>query len=359
MVVWVVMRATFDKRIFGVVMVGLGGLLASSAEDAASEPGPNVVGDTPMTICDLPPKMPYDSTYSFGETLDWAHDRVFITVQRRVEWFDKKFHCGEFDCAEVPVARFRFASLLEYADRDTADFGNDTEFDMDAELPNAERRLRLFVTTRELDELPGGEEFEEDRSIRVGLSKRLREWFDLDAGIKAKWEPEVFTRIRWKRHWELGHWSIYPGISGFWENDEGLGLTGDLTGDRWVGRGFGRTSTGFRWSEGTTGVEWTQNILVGYAHELLEENRLGKRASGRDVARGGGARFTMHGHESGSFEIDSYKGSLFYRFPLRKRWLYAVIEPEITFRDERDWEAEPGIRLGFDMLFWGLEHYGK
>jgi hypothetical protein len=30
-------------------------------------------------------------------------------------------------------------------------------------------------------------------------------------------------------------------------------------------------------------------------------------------------------------------------------------DPEVTFRNERDWEAAPGIKVGVDMLFWSIE----
>jgi hypothetical protein len=30
-------------------------------------------------------------------------------------------------------------------------------------------------------------------------------------------------------------------------------------------------------------------------------------------------------------------------------------DPEVTFRNERDWEAEPGVTLGVDILIWSIE----
>jgi len=316
--------------------------------------GPVRVGKEVVHIDELPTSRPYNSAVGLSQKADWVHDATFVKVQKVVGGFDERFAEDSATKERVPTSRFRIGAFAEMVQEESTEFSLNPEFDMDVNLPNAERKLKLFLTTRELDELPGTDPTDADRSLRLGLNRDFLNWVDASMGVKINWPPELFGKLRWAREWRAGEWQVFPAWTGFWESDEGFGTTTSLTWDRWLGRGLVRTATGVRWTEKTDGVEWDQNFIIGYAGELLEEEKLGRRARGEDLARGGGLRYTVFGHDDGSSVIDVHRVTLFYKFPLRKQWLYGVISPEVTFRNERDWESEPGIKIGLDMLFWGI-----
>ncbi len=46
---------------------------------------------------------------------------------------------------------------------------------MDLNLPNLEQQLNIFITTEELDELPGTDPTEAARRLRMGLRKGLHD----------------------------------------------------------------------------------------------------------------------------------------------------------------------------------------
>jgi hypothetical protein len=103
--------------------------------------------------------------------------------------------------------------------------------------------------------------------------------------------------------------------------------------------------------------EQTAPVVVGaeevYIHELIEENKLGGRANGRDVARGGGCRYRITGNTNPG-EVTEHEFVLLYKFAVRKRWAYRVLAPGVSFRRDGDWDAEPSIQVRLDMLFWNV-----
>jgi hypothetical protein len=100
-------------------------------------------------------------------------------------------------------------------------------------------------------------------------------------------------------------------------------------------------------------VEWSQTFVLGYARELIDESKIGERASGRDLAHGGGFRYRITG-ETETGVSQTHEGLLFLKRPLRGKWAYFVFALGATFRNERDWEAEPSVQVGLDMLFWDV-----
>jgi hypothetical protein len=52
--------------------------------------------------------------------------------------------------------------------------------------------------------------------------------------------------------------------------------------------------------------------------------------------------------------VEYYEASVFYKRPLRHRWLYGFVEPLVRWERGYDWNADPGIRIGIEALFWDL-----
>ena len=312
-----------------------------------------IVGDDELLIQDLSDTVPYASATGFAAKADWAHDTLFMKVQKNVSTADGWFVTEGEEKEDVPASRFRIGMYAEVSQEEDTEFGFDPEFDIELKTPNLERRLSLYVTTKELGELPGTDPTDRDEGVRIGLRRALPAGFKVDAGVKWDWPLNPFFQLKWRDAWSPGKWNVYPGIKGFWESDDGFGANASFTGDRWFGRGLFRSSSGCRWEENTNGVSWSHTIIIGYARELIDEQKRGSRAGGKDIARGGGLRYRIEG-ETDTRRIESHEALLMLKVPMRKKWAYFVFAPGVTFRNERDWEAEPSVQLGIDMLFWDV-----
>jgi hypothetical protein len=317
-------------------------------------------GERMIYVDELSKAATYRNSAGILAKTDWVHDSLFMAVQSTVQNLDGRFAADEASRERVPVSRFRlglFAEVAEEAEEDTGrtdtKLGFYPDLEIDIQTPNVDRRLSLFLTTEELGELPGTDPDDRDQGMRMGLRRELPAGVSASAGVKWHWPPEPFARIGWAGLWRPGEWKLYPATKGFWKLEDGVGSSANFTGDRWFGPGLFRCSTGLRWTETSENVEWSQTLILGYAREMIDESKMGGRAEGRDLARGSGFRYRITG-ETETGEIQTHQGTLFFKVPLRKRWAYLVLSPEVTFRNESDWEAELGVLVGLDMLFWNV-----
>src|SRR5690606_14724149 len=126
-----------------------------------------------------------------------------------------------------------------------ADLGLDANFDIALRLPNLERRLRIFITSGELDEAPRSER--EDQNHSAGLRYELLRHLNFDLGVRIDKAPVAFGAVKWSREVPLGRWDFYPFAKIFAETKESVGYAAAVTFDRWAGRHLFRTSTYAKW----------------------------------------------------------------------------------------------------------------
>ena len=320
---------------------------------ALAQDDPTILGADEKYIDELTGAPDYQSATGMASRADWMHDALFMKVQRTINDLDGRFAESDDVKERVPVSRFRIGMYAEIIKEQDTEFGINPDFDIELKTPNVERRMSLYLTTKELDELPGTDPTDRDQGLRLGVRRELPANMRLSAGLKFDWPLNPYVKTGWGDEWEAGEWQLYSGLSAYWRRDDGFGSGASFTGDRWMGRKLFRTATGTRWAEDSENVEWSQTLIFGYAHTLINENVLGQRASGRDLARGGAFRYTAAGEtERGVFTL--HELTFLFKRALRKKWAYLVLAPGITFRNERDWEPEPGIQFGVDMLFWDL-----
>lgn len=81
-------------------------------------------------------------------------------------------------------------------------------------------------------------------------------------------------------------------------------------------------------------------------------DRYGSYPRADDIGRGWGIRLETSGLDTD--RISRYEAGLFFRRPTRNRWLYWRAEPFVQWDRAYGWHADPGIRVGFDALFWDL-----
>jgi hypothetical protein len=287
----------------------------------------------------------------FEQRLDQAHDRVYVWTQAAVESTDHRFAARDREPQPVPAAPFRVGLALETLDRSGGmKFKLSGELDMALQLPNTERRLRVFITSDDPDESP---RYGDHRSsLSAGLRHELARSLDFDLGVRIDVPPVVFTSVKWSREIPLGGVNFYPFAKVFIESTDGFGASAAATFDHWSGRTLLRSSTYGKWTADGDHKDWTQALIFARAHELIVPDRYGSYLRANDIGRGWGVRLQATAEDAK--QVTYYESGLFYRRGTRTRWLYWFVEPLVRWDRKYDWSADPGVRIGIDALFWDL-----
>jgi hypothetical protein len=305
-----------------------------------------------------------ENSEDLGDTMDLVHEKFFDLAQRQVEKIDSLLLSPGEQRIPIEQPRFRLGLFIEEVKRGDDNFKlrHAISFDANMELPNLLHSLKLIVTTNDPTELPGREVTEEqDRSLRTALSKQWMSDISTAIGVRARWKDPLFAYVSWSPSWQRGDWQLYPQEKIFWESRNGFGEVSTLVFDHWTNRWNTRFSTSIRWrkkdydsdqdsNRKDHGFRWSEVFIFDHASELLDESQLGRIVSGEDIMRGWGTKLSMFG---GFHFIDEYRAGLFYRFPLWKKWMYFLIQPEIDWKRQDNWKPRWTIRFGLDLLFWG------
>lgn len=288
----------------------------------------------------------------FRERVDHAHDRVYAWTQGNVQGLDHWMADKDEPLKPVPAAPFRLSVDSGLIDLDDgADFELDVDFDIALKMPNIEERLRLFVTSGELDESP--EDLQQDSRLSAGLRYEILNNVDFDLGVRLDIPPVPFASLKWTREIQLAEWDFYPFAKLFIETEESLGFAGALTFDRWSGRHLFRTSTYAKWRADRDFTEWSETLIYARALQLIVPDRYGSYPRANDIGHGWGLRLLASGGDTAQ-KVDRYEAGIFYRRPTRLGWFYWSVEPMVRWSREFNWSTDPGVRLGFEALFWDL-----
>jgi hypothetical protein len=287
----------------------------------------------------------------FEQRLDDAHDRVYTAVQRGVEATDRGLADKKKTLDPVPAAPFRLGLMLESIDRsDGMELNFNANLDIALNLPNIQKRLRIFITSDDLNESPDSAR---DRSgLRAGLRYQILNFFDFDLGVRLDAPPVAFTSLKWTREYQLGLWDFYPLAKAFVETKDGFGGAAGATFDRWSGRSLIRSSSYARWLHDEDHTGWSQSLVFARAHELIVPDRYGSYPRAYDIGHGWGVHVLASGEDTR--EVAYYEAAAFYARPMSNRWLFWSIEPLVRWDRQYAWKADPGIRIGINALFWDL-----
>lgn len=330
-----------------------------AAAEVLNEPYPRLIFQTVEPV-----NAPWKRTKNFGDKIDWIHANLFKTIQDQVQKFDYLFKPPKGEKRIVELSRFRIGVFGEgkINNHDNLDLNPLVDFDADIELPNMQRRMKFVITSRDPTALPGRDIAEQqDTALRAAVSQQWRKNLSADIGVRTRWRPELFANLVYGAEWKKGAWIVYPEQRFYWENESGFGEISTLAFDHWKNRWNTRWSSSIKWSEQDretdhqnqqkdAGFRWSEVFIFGYATELLDETRLNRMISGDDVAHGWGLRLSAFGR----FHIvEEYRAGVFYRAPLRKKWMYFSVGPEVNWMNANEWDREWMIKCGIEMLFWG------
>lgn len=329
----------------------------SSAQTAApDEPGPRtaVVKPTDQTIDEVlaleaaqPP--PGDA---LAERLDAWHDDFYAVMQRGFRWLDLRFVDETAGPVPIPASPFRIALGLQGIDRtDGLQSDIDAEFDVTLRLPNAERRLSLFLTTEDLTEISETSESGK-RAVRGGVRFEALRAFDFEVGAKLDVPPVGYAALRWSKRWRSGRWDLQPYAKLFAETDDGVGASAALIVNHWRGRTLARSVSSAKWLRERRATEWGQSLSLARVEGLLEPDQYSARLRGQDLADAWGLRVQAGGYEAST--VDYYELGPFYKRPVHSDWLYISVQPVVRWERQYGWRADAGIHIGFEALFWAL-----
>lgn len=306
--------------------------------------------DVPPAV-DLSP--PADAATVPAERIDRWHDSLYLKVQDWAHALDHKFVREGQTPEPTPPTPFRIATdgeVIQHKDGGT-DFNARLDIDILLQLPNAEKRLKLFVTSDTVQESPSlvGRD---DGRVRAGLRLTQAQYFDFDIGARLDVPPVAFTSVRWQRQLEAGGWEIEPFAKVYLETKEGFGAATGITFDHWTNRWLVRSSTYANWVKDDAATAWTQTFLVAHAREILRFGRYGTIVRGNDLVRAYGVQALATGDRTS--QADEYEISVFAKFPTSRNWLYWRVSPLVRWERKYGWNADPGIRAGVDILFWDV-----
>ena len=176
---------------------------------------------------------------NWPQRLDWLHDTANATTEQNIQYADNWFIDDPKNRVPFKSAKIRlglqveadyFAHTNKFALRPLAD--TETEIHM----PNAEKRLRLTISTLDPMALPGQDANQGMSGFRVGLRRGMLKDVDTSFGVRLKWLPSIYTYITWDPRYRLNNWGVYPEQKFGWESDEGVYETSSLMFSRWINR---------------------------------------------------------------------------------------------------------------------------
>ncbi|HOW98647.1 MAG TPA: hypothetical protein P5567_06060 [Kiritimatiellia bacterium] len=299
-----------------------------------------------------------DRFASWSQRLDYLETNVQRRISEPLRATDAYFAMDPTNAIVPPQTQVRMKLFTRLIQGSRFSLNIEPDIELDVELPNIEKRLRVFFESARADELPERELSENEEH---GLNVGARRWFEdlylsADAGVKAKWLPQAFARLTWARDFEPGKWDLRPMQRFFVNTDDGLGSLTSLRVNRWLGeanRAILINRTSGKWTSESGDFSWSESIGLAGAFRLLDEHRRGRSIGWEDTARALGIEYTVFGDEEA---VNLHRVALGLRRPLYKYWVYGEAGPGIEWNRADDFDATFFLHLGIDMLFWGAAH---
>jgi hypothetical protein len=299
---------------------------------------------------------------SKGERMNLWHDRIYDFLQKQITRVDHWFvHKGE---TPLPVTPFEMRiGMFGQFERDTDNRNLGTfpiEFDSRIELTNANRYLKLVITSIDPSAIPVEDRHNESRNLRLGVERTWKDDLHSTVGLKFGVHPQLYTHLDWNREIPLGHYRLYPYERIYWETGNGIGSITSLMADRWQNRWNLRMAGSLKWSKKKldtdtqlgnreNGWEWETSFGLGYVLELLRVKDIGRAIAGDDMGRGVSARVYF---KAAPGHATSTRIELFTKGEIWEKWIYYIIAPEFEWNRDTNWRRDFKIKIGVEMLFW-------
>lgn len=286
--------------------------------------------------------------------LDRHKIRVDSQAQRAAQWVDSFFFDPNYE-AEVATSQFRVRPELHY--RQEQDVKARLKFSLKVRLPGIERKVSIVAGNSGEDSTFGDAVDDTTENSVVGLQffgKSRKSWHtSLSAGVKFN-DFAFFIGPRVSYFKSLGDKSSYQftqilrwQTNNFWQSVSRVDFNHAFN----DGYFFRQTVDG-RWRGEKSDEEGYRTRISSILTQRL------KNSAGLQYD------FTTIFHTRPDTHVARYTLSLRYRKRTWREWFYYEIVPEISFEDEFDYKANPGIRLRVEVFFgadkdtqfWRREH---
>jgi hypothetical protein len=310
-------------------------------------------------------EMKPDRFEKLSERLDYLEDNLPLIMNTKTRELDCALSGRDIDeysnefADENLTSKLRVGIFMEVEKDHGYKIKFDPDYDVEVKLPGLEQRWNLYISKKQVDELPGTLPSERENGLNVGLSRRIGKMgVRTSVGVKARWPPQAFATIKWGRRYNPGKWYLTPNIRGYYKSDKGFGQVTSLTANHWLNKNrttlFRSTSAG-RFTRDSTGWDWEQSLILGYVRDVIQGEKRRDSLDSEDVAYGIGISATVFGHlDNGDSLIDRYRTRLVFRKPIYNNWIYLEVSPELEWKNEQDWDTIYLFRIGLDMLFYGV-----
>lgn len=276
-----------------------------------------------------------------GNVLDRHKQFMDTQVQRASQWVDG-FFANSNDYIESSRNQFRLRPEFYYRDEQGTKLNLKVRARL--ELPELSRRLS-FVAGSDGETDPTGD-FTDDsnKSAIAGLQFLLSD--------KGNWHTSIVAGAK------FNNFAFFLGPRFRYQNS---------LNDRTMGR-FTQTfrwQTNNHWDIGSRGdlyyvlnerLYFRQTLYGRWRGDKKDKQGLEVRASSvlsqrLSLTAGLQYDFTMIAHTKPDTHIDEYTASLRYRKQTRREWLYYEIAPQVSFEEQFDYKANPGIRLRLELYY--------
>ncbi len=181
----------------------------------------------------------------------------------------------------VPVSPVRIGFDAQFLHRaDGIDSSGYRELEAALALPNIERRMRLFVTSADVQETPV-DPAEEHNPLSFGAQFSPQSHPNLELGVRGstsaavRWAPTTLS---------LGPVSMYLFVKPYVQSGMGIGTSGGIALEAWNDRWMVRSASYADWVRDTSATDWSQTLVFGYARAVIQERRYDRFATGHDLA---------------------------------------------------------------------------
>ena len=337
------MRCKLFVRAVTLIIFAAGLTTAPAAELDVPAAAPPAEDGSPSPD-EMGPPAPAEPPLLMRKTME-THVVVSHGLERMARRIDSFFAADQaFEESTRSYARLRFDTILDQHMQ--ISFDGDVRVRID--LPRTERKLKLLIesdtrdttdpTQNQIDQPPVDAVKRPDYLISVEQVQELNAW-DVRpaAGIKLRWIPDPFVRIRATRYHDLDGWLMRTAGNLFWFVSDGAGATSTLDFDHAMGEtALFRSGTTLRWAE-------TDQFLT--AEQLMSiYQRIDPR---RYVVYQVGAVATR----DPDWAMQQYFVAVHFRKNVYKNWLFMEVIPQINYTVDRDFRADPTLTFRIEGVF--------
>lgn len=289
------------------------------------------------------------------DVLDHSKNEVYLVFAEGLQIVDSVLSGGEEVDDKTFANRMRLSPYATYERGESTRYGLTFDYEAHIHLRRLEKRLKLVIDNGDLSPLPNTQPEEEDTSAQIGLQRQIRRYGSARLGAKIGLPTVGYAIASWGREYHAESWRLRPAGDVFYKTDDnGFGTGYNFRFGRWWGRTMLKSSSGIRITESTEGFEWASALSLARAVRLIEPSKPKPLISPKDLNEGLDLTYRISGHISGSKTVDEHRVILSYRYPIRKNWAFLLLSPEIRWRRDDGWAPEHRLRVGIDVLFWGV-----